>query len=365
MNVRFSHAVLALTLAFGLGLGVSGCPSSNVPGAPQAQAQESPTRKLTGEERSKIDVFRRAAPSVVFITTSVKRQDVWRRNVFEVPSGSGTGFVWDGAGHVVTNFHVIEGASQVQVRFQDGETLDAQVVGVAPTKDIALLQVERKATPLPAGTSSDLMVGQSVLAIGNPFGLDQTLTAGIVSALGRETRSPQGRVIEDVIQTDAAINPGNSGGPLLDSQGLVIGVNTAIYSRTGSSAGIGFAVPIDTVKRTVAQLIEHGRLVRPTLGVQLARPDVAQQLGVRRGLLIVTVVPESGAARAGLRNSEQRDREIVLGDVLLGINGRPLGRVDDLLNELEKYNAGDVVRVALLRGEEELEVEVELSAANE
>jgi len=363
VNVRPTHAVLALTFAFVIGAGVSGCPTSTISGPSSAQAQDTPQRKLTSDERSKIDIFREAAPSVVFITTSVQRTDLWRRNVFEVPRGSGTGFVWDELGHVVTNFHVVEGASQVRVRFQDGQTYEADVLGVAPTKDLALLKVERKATPIPVGTSDDLQVGQSVLAIGNPFGLDQTLTAGIVSALGRETRSPEGRVIEDVIQTDAAINPGNSGGPLLDSQGKVIGVNTAIYSRTGSSAGIGFAVPIDTVKRSVDQLIEHGRLVRPTLGVQLARPDVAQQLGVDRGLLIVTVVPESGAARAGLRNSESRGRDVVLGDVILSLNGRPLYRVDDLLNELEKYNAGDRVKVGLLRGAEELEVEIELSAA--
>ena len=363
MNVRPTHAVLALTFAFVIGVGVSGCPTSTISGPSSAQAQDTPQRTLTSHERSKIEIFRKAAPSVVFITTSVQRTDFWRRNVFEVPRGSGTGFVWDELGHVVTNFHVVEGASQVRVRFQDGQTYEAEVVGVAPTKDLALLNVERKATPIPVGTSEDLQVGQSVLAIGNPFGLDQTLTAGIVSALGRETRSPEGRVIEDVIQTDAAINPGNSGGPLLDSQGKVIGVNTAIYSRTGSSAGIGFAVPIDTVKRSVDQLIEHGRLVRPTLGVQLARPDVAQQLGVERGLLIVTVVPESGAARAGLRNSESRGRDVVLGDVILSLNGRPLYRVDDLLNELEKYNAGDRVKVGLLRGAEELEVEIELSAA--
>ncbi|MEZ6184569.1 MAG: trypsin-like peptidase domain-containing protein [Planctomycetota bacterium] len=365
MNVRPTHAVVALSVAFWIGLAASGCPTSTVPGAPAAKAQDTPSRRLNVGEQNTIEIFRRAAPAVVFISTSVQRRDPWRRNVLEVPQGSGTGFVWDDQGHVVTNFHVVEGASHVDVRFQDGQTLGAQVVGVAPSKDLALLKVERNTDPLEVGSSHDLLVGQSVLAIGNPFGLDQTLTAGIVSALGRETRSPEGRVIEDVIQTDAAINPGNSGGPLLDSQGKVIGINTAIYSRTGSSAGIGFAVPIDTVKRCVAQLLKFGRIVRPTLGVQLARPDVAQQLGVTRGLLIVTVVPESGAAKAGLRRSEQNGREIVLGDVLLSLNGRPLLRVDDLLNELEKHAAGESVSVGILRGQDELELTIELSAAAE
>jgi S1-C subfamily serine protease len=322
-----------------------------------------PRSDLDNEEQSQIEVFETAAPSVVFITTTVLRRDFFSANVSRVPRGTGTGFVWDEAGHIVTNFHVVQGGNEVYVGLIDGRTLQAQVVGVAPDKDLAVLEIDpRGLHPLALGTSGDLRVGQKVLAIGNPFGLDHTMTAGIVSALGREIEAANGRTIEGVIQTDAAINPGNSGGPLLDSAGRLIGVNTAILSESGQSAGIGFAVPIDTVKRFVQQLIETGRIVRPTLGVRLAADHVAARLGIK-GVLIAGVIEGSGAAAAGLRGTMRDGSRWILGDIIVEIDGRPVHSLDDLLNELEDHQPGDTVPVRFLREDTEYEVEIVLQDA--
>jgi S1-C subfamily serine protease len=326
----------------------------------------SPRGDLSSSESAQIELFRKAAPSVVFVTSIAVERRGFRLDPVRVPSGTGTGWVWDEAGHVVTNVHVIQGAHEVEVTLADGTTWPAEVVGLHPDKDLAVLRVStsRPLQRLAQGTSADLQVGQSVYAIGNPFGLDHTLTAGIVSALGREIQTGNGRIIDDVIQTDAAINPGNSGGPLLDSAGRVIGVNTAILSESGAFAGVGFAVPIDTVRRVVPELIEHGRIVRPTLGVQLAPPHVAERAGIQRGLLVMAVVPGSGAERAGVTGTAREGRRVVLGDVIVGLEGEAVTRIDDLLNALERRRPGEAVRLDLERAGERRTVEVVLAGAS-
>ncbi|HEY4492827.1 MAG TPA: trypsin-like peptidase domain-containing protein, partial [Acidobacteriota bacterium] len=269
-----------------------------------AVAEETP---LLPEERNTIDVFENAAKSVVFITSKALQYDFFSMNVFETPQGAGSGFLWDEEGHVVTNFHVIAGANALTVTLSDHSSYEAAVVGGEPNKDLAVLRIKApsgKLIPVRIGTSDKLLVGQKVLAIGNPFGLDQTLTVGIVSALGRQIQSVTDRKIQDVIQTDAAINPGNSGGPLLDSNGSLIGVNTAIVSPSGAYAGIGFAVPVNTVKRVVPQLIRFGKVIRPGLGVGIVSDSVAQRLGIE-GVIIGQVRPGSSAAEAGLRGIQR------------------------------------------------------------
>ncbi|MBX3465869.1 MAG: trypsin-like peptidase domain-containing protein [Planctomycetes bacterium] len=321
---------------------------------------------LAQDERAQVELFERAAPSVVNVTNLAVRRDRWTLDLAQIPQGTGTGFVWDAAGHVVTNFHVIDGAHQVVVTLVDGTELAARVVGVFPDKDTAVLRVDpgagRVLSPIALGTSADLRVGQRVYAIGNPFGLDHTMTSGIVSALEREIQAANGRIIDGVIQSDAAINPGNSGGPLLDSAGRLIGMNTAILSQTGAYAGIGFAVPVDTVRHVVQQLIEHGRVLRPTLGVQLAAEALARRAGLE-GALVLDVVPGSPAARAGLRGTVRAGRQVRLGDLITAIDGKGVRRPDDLLNALERRQPGDTVRLAVQRDGQRLEVEVTLEAA--
>lgn len=235
---------------------------------------------LAADEKTTIELFEKSRASVVYITTAQLVRDVWTRNVFSVPRGTGSGFIWDDAGHVVTNFHVIQGASEATVKLADGRDYQAALVGTSPAHDIAVLKIGvgfKRPPAVPVGTSADLKVGQKVFAIGNPFGLDWTLTTGIVSALDRSLPGEAGGpAIDHLIQTDAAINPGNSGGPLLDSAGRLIGINTAIYSPSGASAGIGFAVPVDTVMRVVPQLIKTGKYIRPALGI-----EVDEQLNAR------------------------------------------------------------------------------------
>ena len=228
---------------------------------------------LASDEQNTIDIFRYSAPSVVYITSIALRRDFFSLNAYEIPQGTGSGFIWDKQGRVVTNYHVISDANRLEVTLADHSTWKAVLVGAAPDRDLAVLQISApadKLRPISIGESKNLLVGQKVYAIGNPFGLDQTLTTGIVSALGREISSATGRTIHDVIQPDAAINPGNSGGPLLDSAGRLIGVNTAIYSPSGASSGIGFAVPVGEVNRVVPQIISKGKMIRPGLGITLA-----------------------------------------------------------------------------------------------
>jgi S1-C subfamily serine protease len=310
---------------------------------------------LTAEELSNIEIFNASKSSVVFISTGERVLDYWTRNVMIVPRGSGSGFIWDQQGHVVTNRHVIEGAARANVRLADGRDYDASLVGVSETHDIAVLRIDVPANPPPPisiGTSSDLQVGQKVFAIGNPFGLDWTLTTGIVSALDRSLTGEDGGAIEHLVQTDAAINPGNSGGPLLDSAGRLIGMNTAIYSPSGASAGVGFAVPIDTVNRVVPQLIATGHYSPPSLGVrtdELLSRAIARQLGVS-GAAVLTVPAGSAGAQAGLRGAQLGRRDtIVPGDVIVAVDGKEVDSVARLLARLDDYQPGNTVALDVWR----------------
>ena len=321
--------------------------------------------ELTAAETSITALFEEATPSVVYITSVVLRRDFFRFNVMEIPSGTGTGFVWDDRGNIVTNFHVIQDASRAEVTLADGSTWEARLVGYAREKDLAVLQIDAPRSRLQSiriGTSSDLKVGQSVLAIGNPFGFDQTLTTGIVSALGREIDSTDGVPIRDVIQTDAAINPGNSGGPLLDSAGRLIGVNTAIVSPSGGYAGVGFAIPVDTVNWVVPQLIAHGRVQRPTMGVELASDHIARRSGIE-GAVVTRVFEGSGADRAGLRPvSRDRRGRVVVGDVIVAVNEDPIRSGGELGLALESFKEGDTVTVTVKREGQEKNLRVKLGA---
>lgn len=322
-----------------------------------------PRGDLHADEQSTIELFRSASPSVVFITSLSVRRDPFRLDVQHIPRGNGSGFLWDQSGHVVTNFHVIRGAQAAHVTLADQSTWDAKLVGVSPEKDLAVLRIEAPAErlrPIPLGASHDLLVGQKVLAIGNPFGLDHTLTTGVISALGREIESVAQVPIRDVIQTDAAINPGNSGGPLLDSAGRLIGVNTAIFSPSGAYAGIGFAIPIDTVKWVVSDLIRHGKVVRPSLGIQVANRQLARQLGVE-GALVLGVIPGSAAERAGLRPTRRAaDGRLLLGDVIVAVAGEKVADINDLVLALETRKVGEEVPVTVQRGGGRIAVPVTL-----
>ncbi len=333
---------------------------------PPARPSPAARRELSETESATVDLFRAASPSVVFITTLAVQRDAFTLNLFEIPRGMGSGFLWDDRGHVITNFHVIQGASRAQVTLADHSTWEATLVGQAPEKDLAVLHIDAPASrlrPLPIGRSANLQVGQWVFAIGNPFGLDQTLTTGVISALGREIQSLARVPIRDAVQTDAAINPGNSGGPLLDSGGRVIGINTAIYSPSGAYAGIGFAIPVDTLAWVAPELIQHGRLVRPTLGVELAADRLVRELGLE-GALIVNVVRGSGAARAGLQPTRyDRSGRVELGDLIVALDGSPIASSGDLLLALERRNPGDRVRVTVERDGRRREVEAVLGRA--
>ena len=314
-----------------------------------------PIKHIVTEEEATIKLFEESAPSVVFITTSTVRQDYWSRNVTEIPAGNGSGFIWDREGHIVTNYHVIEKADKAQVTLSDQTTWDAELIGIEPNKDLAILKIkapDTKLKPIPVATSHDLRVGQSVFAIGNPFGLDQTLTTGVISALGREIQSIGGRPIRGVIQTDAAINPGNSGGPLLDSSGRLIGVNTMIYSPSGASAGIGFSIPADEVNWVVPDIIQYGEVRRPILGINLVAEQHTQRLKME-GALILDVVPDSPADKFGLQATKKDLRgNIILGDLITQINNEVISTNADLFLALEKYNPGDTVRVGYIRKDE-------------
>ena len=332
---------------------------------PQALSRPVTARgDLAGDEQNTIDIFRSAAPSVVYITSIAVRRNLFSLNVYEIPQGTGSGFIWDRQGRIVTNFHVISDASRLEVTLADHSTWKASLVGAAPDRDLAVLQITAPASklqPIAVGESNNLLVGQKVFAIGNPFGLDQTLTTGIVSALGREITAVTGRTIHDVIQTDAAINPGNSGGPLLDSAGRLIGVNTAIYSPSGASSGIGFAVPVGEVNRVVPQIISKGKVLRPGLGVTLANRSLTGDLGLE-GVLVLKVVSGSAAEQAGLRGTSQVGDGLVLGDIILAVNGRKVTDYDSLRDEIERYEVGASVLLTLLRDEATAEVSVQLEA---
>jgi len=321
---------------------------------------------LAADEQSMIELFERTRDSVVYISTRQQVRDFWTRNVFSVPRGTGSGFIWDEHGHVVTNFHVVEGASEAIVRLADGRDYKSVLVGASPAHDIAVLRIGvgfKRPPPVPIGTSSNLKVGQKAFAIGNPFGLDWTMTTGIVSALDRSLPTERGTVIEHLIQTDAAINPGNSGGPLLDSAGRLIGINTAIFSPSGASAGIGFAVPVDTVNRVVPQLIRTGRYVRPALGIEVDEElnrRLTALLGVE-GVVILRVAPDSAAAKAGLAGATVTpEGGIVPGDVIVAVEGKPVDSVARLLARLDDFKVGDTVAVTVVRDRKQRDVRVTL-----
>ncbi len=302
-----------------------------------------PRGDLAATESSTISLFKQAAPSVVYIFTRSSSPFGDRSG------GAGSGFIWDAVGHIVTNYHVIENADRVAVRLDSGEAISARVVGVAPNYDLAVLRLSEnraRLQPIPIGTASDLQVGQAVFAIGNPFGLSRTLTTGVVSALGRSLPTDSGREILGVIQTDAAINPGNSGGPLLDSAGRLIGVNTAILSRTQSFAGIGFAVPVDIVNRAVPQLIRDGKVPTPGLGVTVASAEMTARLGIE-GVLIIDVRPGSTAAAAGLRGLDQGRRQ--MGDIITEVGGVRVANVAELTAALEQVGIGREAVLTILR----------------
>jgi S1-C subfamily serine protease len=322
---------------------------------------------LAQDEQSTIELFRRASPSVVFVTNIALRRDVFTLRPLEVPQGAGTGFVWDAQGHIVTNYHVVQGGNAWQVTLDDHSDWEAEVIGAAADKDLAVLRIQAPATKLPpvlVGASADLQVGQKVFAIGNPFGLDHTLTTGIISALGREIESVGGLPIRDVIQTDAAINPGNSGGPLLDSAGRLIGVNTAIYSPSGAYAGVGFAIPVDTVRWVVSDLIAYGEIRRPTIGIQVAPDAWARQLGLK-GALVARVVAGSSAESAGVegihRNAFGR---VEIGDSIVAVDDQAIESSSDLILLLEKRKQGDRIRLTLERDGRRRTVETSLGSAS-
>jgi S1-C subfamily serine protease len=318
-----------------------------------------------GEQRN-IRLFEEASPSVIYITTVALQAELFSQDIAQIPVGTGSGFIWDDSGHIITNYHVIQNADAARVTLADRSTWDAQLVGVAPEKDLAVLKIDAprdKLRPIPVGSSHVLRVGQYVYAIGNPFGLDQTLTTGIVSALGREIQAADGTPIRDVIQTDAAINPGNSGGPLLDSAGRLIGVNSAIRSPSGASAGIGFAIPVDAVGWVVPELIAYGKVRRPSLDLEVASGYLANRLGIVDGLLILNITPGGAAAKAGLQATRRTRRgEIILGDIITSIEGQRINAPGDLLLALERRQPGDTVKVTVRRNRRELALSLTLAA---
>lgn len=311
-----------------------------------------PRSDLFADESARVELYQRASPSVVNITTLSRTYDI-RMNVMEIPAGTGSGIVWDSAGHIVTNYHVIESAPVARVTLADGSTHRATLVGAAPDKDLAVLSIDvdpSLLSPIEVGSSADLVVGQSVMAIGNPFGLDHTLTTGVISGLNREIRSVNDRPIQDVIQTDASINPGNSGGPLLDSAGRLIGVNTQIVSHSGDSAGVGFAVPIDTVNRIIPQLIKSGRITRPGLGIRWAPRQLTGRYRIS-GLLVWSVYPGSSAEQAGLRSTTRDDYgRYILGDIIVEIDRQVVRSADDYYRILDRHEVGDKVELTIERG---------------
>jgi S1-C subfamily serine protease len=363
-NGRYALAALAAAVACG-----SCGPAAPPPAVAQAQVREAPPlpSDLRPEEVAMVELFERTSPSVVYLTTLARRVDWFGRTTAEVPQGTGTGFIWDDAGHVITNYHVIGGADSVQVVLHDQMTYEAVFVGVSASHDLAVLRITvptGSLRPVEIGDSEALRVGQSVYAIGNPFGLSATLTTGIVSALGRRIGGVDGTPIEDVIQTDAAINRGNSGGPLLNSAGQVIGVNTQIASPSGASAGVGFAVPVNTVLRVVPELIETGEYVPPQLGIEVnanLNRNVLRRVGTS-GVLVVAVEPGSGADDAGLRGLEvQGNRLQSLGDIIRRIDGEQIASPAEMRAVLDRYCAGDEVTVTILRNGQERDVVVRLS----
>jgi S1-C subfamily serine protease len=361
-------ALLLISALLGAGL-ASAQPRPETSGQAVVQPRPvAPRGPLSADERNTIGVFESVSPSVVYITTVQYVRDFFSRNVMRVPQGTGSGFVWDDQGRIVTNYHVVRGAQEALVRLADQRSFQARLVGASAEHDIAVLQVDvpgELPPPIPIGTSADLRVGQAVLAIGNPFGLDHTLTTGIVSALNRTVENESGGDIDNVIQTDAAINPGNSGGPLIDSAGRLIGINTMIYSPSGAYAGIGFAVPVDTINRVVPRLISYGRYVRPTLGIS-ADDDVGRSLiGDEGGVPVLSVAAGSPAQRAGLRPWEVTvNGRVRPGDIIEAVDGRPVENFQELIGVLDSHDFGDRITLTVRRDAQRVQVPITLASAD-
>jgi S1-C subfamily serine protease len=326
-----------------------------------------PVGDLGADERANIAVFEQASPSVTYITNKRFQRDYFSFSVMEIPQGTGSGFLWDNKGHVVTNFHVIYEADEIEVKLMDGKSYDATIVGADPDHDLAVLQINTtnlNIPPLMIGSSYDLQVGQKVLAIGNPFGLDSTLTTGIISALGRTIQSMTKRYIHDVVQTDAAINPGNSGGPLLDSFGRLIGVNTAIISPSGTYSGVGFAVPVDTVNRVVTKLINHGKVGRPGFGISLIPEHIMSRIGIE-GVGILDVFNGSAAEEAGLREVKRLSNgRIEMGDIIIEVDGAKIRKSSDLIRILDRHEVGDEVDIVIIRKNVKKSVRIVIQSVN-
>lgn len=358
------HTSCLLGLILPLGLGALDLPLA----AQTAQIDESSF--LLANERNTVEIFDKSSSRVVNVSNlRYARVGFFSFDVTEVPSGTGSGFVWDPEGYIVTNYHVIQDADRLTVSFKNGKTLPAKIVGAEPRKDIAVLRVKpdasfRSFSRWNIADSSKIMVGQKAIAIGSPFGLDQTLTEGVVSALGRSIPGVGGVTIKDMIQTDASINPGNSGGPLIDSRGYLLGMNTMIYSESGASAGIGFAVPATTISRIVTQIIKNGRVIQAGLGIESFDSSVNRQLNVE-GIIIRSIAEGSGAARAGLRGTHRtRNGDIVLGDIIVAIDDKKIKTYDDLYNTLEGYQVNDTVKVTFIREGKKRVLPVELMDVN-
>lgn len=324
---------------------------AEIQGEPLAKVE---LEQLLPDEKNTIEIFQRVAPMVVFIHQVAFVRDIFTWDVSQVKQGSGSGFIWDNQGHIVTNYHVIAEADRIGVTLRDGETVEAKVVGKEPRKDIAVLKIQlkkqfSKTFNSVLTDSSTLLVGQKAIAIGNPFGLDHSITTGIVSALGRSSITPGGVTIRDMIQTDAAINPGNSGGPLIDSRGYLIGMNSAIMSSSGSSAGVGFAVPSNTINRIVSQIIKHGRVIQPGIGIGALPGTISKYLNVD-GVIIGSISRGSPAEKANLRGTERvAGGRIKIGDIIVAIDGKKVANYDDLYNLIENKAIGDTVALTYLR----------------
>jgi len=375
MRIKLSRRRLAAWLA-GLMI-VAGAPAlwlTMLQGVPSAHAAAvapravTPRSPLGEDEKANIALFKSASPSVVHITTLEYARSLFSLDVMQIPGGTGSGFIWDEEGRIVTNFHVIQKANEATITLHDQSTWKARLVGAFPDRDLAVLQIDvprEKLKPIPIGTSRDLVVGQKVYAIGNPFGLDQTLTTGIISALNREIESITQRKIREVIQTDAAINPGNSGGPLLDSAGRLIGINTSIFSPSGASAGIGFAIPVDEINRIVPRLIRDGKFERPVLGAQFGPAQMLSSLGLDKGTVVLYVASGGPAEKAGLKPFMKDSRgNIVFGDVVIAFDNKPIENIDDLFDALESHQPGDTVKLTVLRGKKQVRQRLTIKLAS-
>jgi S1-C subfamily serine protease len=380
MNSKISHAIGIIVLIIGLGLaGVAGSACGQgrnsapdkaaavdkvaVDGATQAEPQEQVLAKLTEDERNTIEIVKKNKNSVVYVTNIQLVRDFWYGSEEKMPRGSGSGFVWDDKGHIVTNFHVIEDGVEFLVTLPNQEQRQAKLVGKEESKDIAVLELQGSPnglSPITTGSSRDLLVGQKAVAIGNPFGFDYTVTQGIVSALGRKILGAGGVTIPNMIQTDASINPGNSGGPLLNSSGELIGMNTMIVSPSGTSSGVGFAVPVDIIKKTVPELIRYGKVQHPGLGVTFLPDQYARRADVE-GVVVMEVQTGSAAYEAGLRGlSRDRYGRTYINDVITAVDKTAVKSYDDLFSALESYKIGDTVTLTVMRNEKSRSVRIQL-----